>query len=267
MHRLLRILPVLALALAPALACDKDSEQETPCDAAHQLASRDCEDGVQFCGTVDEAEAWGQCVAAPECMPEDNDPNACEQCALDAEGVPYVDYAGCGSDTPLVLSFDGAAVQYGSGGRPFALGRCAATDWPTAATPWLALDRDRSGHIEGGHELFGSATRLHDGALANQGFAALAELDGNGDGRISAEDPEFAALVLWADGDGDRRSFGLELQPLAATGIVAIELGYTSDRRCDARDNCEVERAGFTWRDGLGREHAGEVIDVHLACQ
>ena len=85
-----------------------------------------------------------------------------------------------------------------------------------------------------------------------------------GAGRFS---PLSAALVLWADGDGDRRSFGLELQPLAATGIVAIELGYTSDRRCDARDNCEVERAGFTWRDGLGREHAGEVIDVHLACQ
>lgn len=31
--------------------------------------------------------------------------------------------------------------------------------------------------------------------------------------------------------------------------------------------NCEVSRASFVWRDGLGREHSGEVIDVHLACQ
>lgn len=268
MSSLHRFLPALALALMPVLACDdKASDEETPCDAAHQLASRDCESGVQFCGVVDDADAWGECVETPVCMPEDNDPNNCEQCVLDDKGVPYLNGDACGGDTPLVLSFDGAAVTYGSGGRHFDLGRCAATDWPTAVTPWLALDRDGSGHIEGGHELFGSATRLRGGELATQGFAALAELDGNGDGRISAEDPEFAALVLWADGDGDRRSVGLELQPLTATGIVAIELGYTSDRRCDARANCEVERAAFTWRDGLGREHAGEVVDVHLACQ
>ena len=118
-------------------------------------------------------------------------------------------------------------------------GICAATDWPTANTPWLALDRDRSGHIDGGSELFGSATRLRSGSLADCG----------------------------PTGDGDRRSSGLELQPLAGLGLVAIELGYRSDRRCDARANCEVERASFVWRDGLGREQAGEVIDVHLACQ
>lgn len=268
MHSLHRIVPVLVLALVPVLGCDKqEDEAELTCDADHFEESRECgSDAFQFCSSAGLSYAWGQCVAAPVCRPEDNDPEACEQCELDSDGVPSIAYV-CESETPLVLSFDGGAVQYGSGGKPFALGRCAATDWPTAATPWLALDRDRSGHIEGGHELFGSATRLHDGGLANQGFAALAELDGNGDGRISAEDPEFAALVLWADGDGDRRSVGLELQALAATGIVAIELGYTSDRRCDARDNCEVERAAFTWRDGLGREHVGEVVDVHLACQ
>ena len=265
MHSLHRL--ILALALMPSLACDDKEQEEAPCDAAHFKQSRSCGgEALEFCGADGSSYAWSQCIEAPACSPEDYEADDCMQCELDAEGVPFIS-DGCGGDTPLVLSFDGAAVEYGSGGRPFDLGRCAATDWPTATTPWLALDRDHSGHIEGGHELFGSATRLHDGGLANQGFAALAELDGNGDGTISAEDPEFAALVLWADGDGDRRSVGLELQSLAATGIVAIELGYTSDRRCDARDNCEVERAAFRWRDGLGREHAGEVVDVHLACQ
>jgi hypothetical protein len=209
----------------------------------------------------------GQCVEAPECMPEDNDPNNCEQCVLDDKGVPYINGDACGGDTPLVLSFDGAAVEYGSGGRHFDLGRCAATDWPTAVTPWLALDRDGSGHIEGGHELFGSATRLRGGELATRASRRWRSSTATATAGSPRKTPEFAALVLWADGDGDRRSVGLELQPLAATGIVAIELGYTSDRRCDARANCEVERAAFTWRDGLGREHAGEVVDVHLACQ
>jgi hypothetical protein len=265
MHTLHRLACVLALL--PVLACDKD--EETPCNEAHFEASRACGDGVAFCGTDPDSEAysWGICVEAPECMPEDNSAGTCEQCQLDDEGVPYIDYSACGGDTPLVLSFDGAAVEYGSGGRPFALGRCAATDWPTAETPWLALDRDHSGQIDGGHELFGSATRLRGGQLADQGFAALAELDANGDGTISSDDPGFAELVLWADHDGDRRSTGLELQPLAAMGLVAIELGYTRDRRCDARDNCEVERAAFTWRDALGRDRTGEVVDVHLACQ
>ncbi len=270
MHSLHRIVPVLALfALVPA--CDKQSDaaEEMPCDEAHFEASRECDNGMQFCGTDVDSEvyAWGSCVASPACRPEDNEESNCEQCVLDSQGVPSINYDACGGDTPLVMSFDGAAVEYGSGGRPFELGRCAATDWPTSATPWLALDRDRSGQIDGGHELFGSATRLRGGGLADQGFAALAGLDANADGRISAEDPGFGELVLWADGDGDRRSTGLELQSLAAMGLVAIELGYTRDRRCDARDNCEVERAAFTWRDGLGREHVGEVVDVHLACQ
>jgi hypothetical protein len=136
-----------------------------------------------------------------------------------------------------------------------------------ATTPWLALDRDRSGTIDGGHELFGSATRLRTGGVADNGFTALTELDSDGDGRITAADPGFAALVVWSDGDGDRRSTGFELQPVTSLGLVAIELGYASERRCDVRGNCEVERATFTYNDALGRMHAGEVVDVHLACQ
>ncbi|MBL9101096.1 MAG: hypothetical protein JNL82_09070 [Myxococcales bacterium] len=255
---------------------EEDSEgttgaPELPCDAEHYTTNRPCgEGGLQFCTYTDEAVfAWGQCVTSPVCVPEPEEQFDCQGCAVDPAGVPY-EFDACGSDestTPLVLSFDGAAVGYASAGRTFDLGRCAATDWPTSATPWLALDRDGSGAIDGGHELFGSATRLRGGALADNGFAALRELDADGDGRLTAADPGFAALVLWTDDDGDRRSTGLELQPLAAHGLVSIDLAYASDRRCDARGNCEVERAGFTFADELGRTRTGEVVDVHLACQ
>lgn len=241
---------------------------ELPCDAMHYEASRPCTGGTQFCAynTGDDSYAWGECVAAPACTNfSDVD---CLACLLDEKGVPYLaDDCGGEASTPLVLSFDGAAIEYGSGGRRFDLAGCEATDWPTARTPWLALDRDRSGVIDGGHELFGSSSRLRGGSLADNGFAALAELDQDGDGRITPADPAFAELVLWADGDADRRSSGLELQSLATLGLEAIELRYASDRRCDARANCEVERASFTWRDGLGRAQVGEVVDVHLACQ
>lgn len=240
---------------------------EVPCDAEHFEASRACTGGTQFCAMrADASYAWGECVATPECTNFDDE--ACLGCYLDEAGVPHTfDDCGGESSTPLVLSFDGAAIEYGSGGRRFDLVGCEATDWPTARTPWLALDHDRSGAIDGGHELFGSSSRLRGGALADNGFAALAELDQDGDRRITAADPAFADLVLWADGDGDRRSSGLELQSLATLGLEAIELVYASERRCDARANCEVERASFTWRDGLGRAQVGEVVDVHLACQ
>ena len=241
------------------------SEPEAVCNEASVNMGRPCEGGTEFCFLASNDEyKWGSCIAAPACVPGVS--LDCEECEIDDDGDPYLVYT-CAESTPLVLNFDGAPVEYGSAGKHFDLGTCAATDWPTARTPWLALDRDRSGHIDAGSELFGSATRMRSGSLAANGFTALSELDADRDGKITAADPKFAELVLWADGDADRRSSGLELQPLAALGLVSIELGYNSDRRCDARANCEVERASFVWRDGLGREQTGEVIDVHLACQ
>lgn len=247
---------------------DETGAAEVVCDAEHFQAGRPCSGGTQFCSMdyEDFTYFWGECVAEPNCTNFNDE--SCVRCYLDELGVPQVsDECGGEESTPLVLSFDGAAIEYGSGGRSFELAGCEATDWPTARTPWLALDRDRSGAIDGGHELFGSSSRLRGGSLADNGFAALAELDQDRDGRITPADPAFADLVLWADGDADRRSSGLELQSLATLGLESIELGYASERRCDARANCEVERASFTWRDGLGRAQVGEVVDVHLACQ
>src|SRR5262249_54443520 len=66
-------------------------------------------------------------------------------------------YADC--NTPLVLSFDGAPVEYRiDSAHAFDLNgtRSQVTDWPTARTPWLALDRDGNGRIDDGGELFGS---------------------------------------------------------------------------------------------------------------
>ncbi len=251
--------------------CEKDGE------------TRECEGGTQYCTSnlvgEDFELRWGACVEAPECKlgesascfgEEFGIPGLNMYCTLNASGVPSWDFTAC--NTPLVLSF-GAAIEYAPAPTSAAnfdmhggAGACVRSDWPSAATPWLALDRDRNGAIDGGHELFGTGTRLAAGSAAHNGFVALAELDSDGDGRISPADDRWDELVLWADHDGDRRSSGWELLPLASFEIVAVELGYTSRRACDGAGNCGIERASFVYRSG-GVERTGEVVDVHLACE
>src|SRR5262249_33833503 len=184
----------------------------------------------------------------------------------------WTDCVGTGSSTgstPLVLSFDGAPVAFAASDAAFDVNgtMSVVTDWPAASTPWLALDRNGNGAIDDGSELFGSMTALSNGARAQNGFAALAELDSNGDGRITPEDAAWASLRLWSDGDGDRVSSARELGTLDARGVIAIDLAYTVSPRCDARHNCEIERASFRWVDANGAEHTGAIVDVHLKHQ
>jgi len=177
----------------------------------------------------------------------------------------------CGDNTPLIAVFDDRPVAFtpasptaaASATFAFAPGHAVRTDWPDAATPWLARDRDHDGAITSGAELFGNHTALADDTAAVNGFVALAALDDNHDGRLDAADAAFASLQLWADRDGDRRSAADELRPLSRT-IVSISLDDRIDRRCDARGNCLGERAAMVWRDDTGAVHAGAIVDVYL---
>ncbi len=196
------------------------------------------------------------------------------QTCMEVEGEAEPQWGGCqmsGSSTPLVLSFDRAPVHFSAdASASFDLTgstMSVVTDWPAAITPWLALDRDGNGAIDDGGELFGSATRLSSGARAQQGFEALRELDTNGDGRLSAADEAFGKLVTWSDRDGNRVSSARELEGLSALGIVEIDLGAKLAPRCDARGNCEGERATFRFVGSEGQERVGEVLDVYLAHQ
>lgn len=203
-------------------------------------------------------------------------------CSVDMEGetITGLDVCevveGCktewiyGCNTPLVLSFDGAEPEMvADAAHGFDVnGRASqVTDWPTAKTPWLAIDRDGSGTIEDGAELFGSMSPLSSGSRAQNGFIALRELDGNGDGQITADDPRFSELLVWADRDGDRQSGTSEIRAASSWELVSIDLAYTSEARCDARGNCGVERAPFRYRDASGTVRTGTVIDVRLPAQ
>jgi hypothetical protein len=176
-----------------------------------------------------------------------------------------------GSWCPLVLSFDGRPVRFEPASDvPFETGgsvACASTDWPTADTPWLVRDLDSSSTIDGGHELFGTGTRMPDGTLATSGFAALGVLDGDGDGRIAPADPSWSSLALWRDRDRDRKTEPGELLSLAEAGVRAILLEPTSEPWCDARGNCMIERSTFEWVDHEDDDRTGAIIDIHLACR
>ena len=169
-------------------------------------------------------------------------------------------------ETPLVVAFESQPIDFApAGGESFAFvpGAPAATDWPTAVTPWIALDLDGDGRIASGAELFGSSTVLPGGGRASNGFVALAALDSNGDGVLDASDPMFGKLVLWSDGNGDHRSSPDELRPLSGV-VTKIPLTFTRDARCNERDDCEGERGTLHWRDPAGVDHVGAVVDVYI---
>ncbi len=246
---------------------------------------RACETGVQYCASFDASadsveQRWGECGEPSTCKPGDT-----RSCFGEDSELGYDITQGCTTDengrhvwsqddcnTPLVLSFDGALefTPASTAAAAFDIhggaGTCARADWPTARTPWLALDRDHNGAIDGGQELFGSATRMLAGAAPHNGFQALAELDSNHDGKLDPTDARWGELVLWADHDADRRSSQWEMLPLTSFEVVEIDLGYGVRRDCDARGNCGLERAAFVFRSE-GRTQVGEVVDVRVACE
>jgi len=168
--------------------------------------------------------------------------------------------------TPLVLSFDGTPTEMAAAAGSFELSPGAARengDWPSARTPWLALDRNGNGRIDDGGELFGTGTTLLDGTRADNGFLALAELDSDRDGAITPRDVAYASLVLWSDENRDRVSQPSELVSLEARGVTRIDLDFRQKPRCDARGNCEIERSVMVF-ESQGVPRMGQVIDVHL---
>jgi hypothetical protein len=126
--------------------------------------------------------------------------------------------------------------------------------WTDRSEGFLVLDRNHNGRVDDGGELFGTATRLIDGALAPNGYIALAELDsqafnGNEDGHLDSADTAFGLLRLWTDRNHDGISQAEELQTPGAAGIQRVDLEYRSSRRTDRYGN-EFRFLGRAWKRG-----------------
>ncbi|MCC6749964.1 MAG: hypothetical protein IT371_20025 [Deltaproteobacteria bacterium] len=140
-----------------------------------------------------------------------------------------------GSPLVLDLAGDGLQLQGLEGGASFPLigSSSLSVGWLAGSDDaLLAIDLDGDGQITSGRELFGEAT----GGWAPNGFAALARLDANHDGVVSAEDPAFSRLVAWRD-NGDGRSAPHELISLTKLGIQKISVSYDRKPELDAHGN------------------------------
>ncbi len=102
---------------------------------------------------------------------------------------------------PLILDLDGDGfnIEAKKNGTNFDLdknGFAEKINW-TSRDGFLCLDLNGNGTIDNGGELFGDQTLLADGTAAKNGFEALAQYDGNGDGVIDENDEIFSSLNVW----------------------------------------------------------------------
>ncbi|WP_281170400.1 calcium-binding protein, partial [Azonexus hydrophilus] len=149
---------------------------------------------------------------------------------LDGDGIEIAQLSG---NSPVLFDHDANGVKTGSA-------------WLKSDDALLVLDRDGNGTIDSGRELFGNNTVLAGGGKAADGYAALGELDSNGDGLIDAQDARFGELRLWRDLDQDGVSDAGELFGLAELGVSQISLAKTAGNQLLGDGTRLDGSAGFT---------------------
>ena len=161
--------------------------------------------------------------------------------------------------SPIVLDLDGdgvirtVGVTSGVNFDHAADGFAERSGWVAPGDGLLVWDRNASGTIDSGRELFGSETLLPNGMKAINGFEALKAFDVNGDGVIDANDPVFAQLRVWVDADTNARTGEGELLTLEEARVKSINLAYTNSNFVDAQGNAHRQVGSYTTTDGQTR--------------
>ncbi|HYD60843.1 MAG TPA: calcium-binding protein [Noviherbaspirillum sp.] len=157
--------------------------------------------------------------------------------------------------SPLILDLDGDGVEtvsktvgihFDHDGNRFA----ETTGWVDTDDGLLAWDRNGDGKIDRGAELFGNQTILPNGSKAANGFSALAVLDANSDGKITASDTSFAQLRVWKDTDGNAMVSDGELLSLNVAGVQSLNVAFSTQTHTDAQGNQHLQVGQHTRTDG-----------------
>ncbi|CRZ19515.1 Uncharacterised protein [Kingella kingae] len=125
----------------------------------------------------------------------------------------------------------------------------------------MALDLDNNGKIDSGKEIFGNHSVLSNGATAAHGYAALAELDSNNDGKVNALDKAFNELRVWIDANSDGISQVSELHTLMSLDIQSLNLEHQENSKDLGNGNRLTHIGSYTKTDGT----TGEMGDVEFA--
>ncbi len=170
---------------------------------------------------------------------------------LDGDGIETVAVS---STNPILFDHDGDGLKN-------------ATGWIKPDDGLLVMDRNGNGTIDNGTELFGDSTNLYGGGKAADGFAALAQEDTNGDGKIGSADANFAYLRVWRDLNQNGISESGELATLASLNIASIDIAKKNNSQPLPGGNEIADLGTYTKTDG-STGTVGEVMklaDVNLA--
>jgi hypothetical protein len=185
---------------------------------------------------TEEQQLLGYCNTGNGCTPGYVQPPCSNEGATDECGC-------CLNYSPILIDLVGSGIRMTDAEHGAIFDINGVPDykrlgWPQdGSAAWLACDRNSNGHIDNGRELFGNATPTASGSFAQNGYEALADLDGDGDGWIDGSDLIFAKLVLWRDFNHDGMSEPGELVSLADAGVIAISTAPELSARRDAFGN------------------------------
>lgn len=139
------------------------------------------------------------------------------------------------------------------------------TAWIGTEDGFLVLDRNGNGKIDDGGELFSDQVEMSDHSLSTSGFAALSELDENGDGVIDSKDSQFANLQVWVDANHDGNSEN-ELHSLEELGITSISLNHIQTDTVDSDTGTIVTASSVvTFANGTVREISEHWFQINSA--
>lgn len=169
---------------------------------------------------------------------------------LDGDGIETI---GINPNSPILFDHDSDGVK-------------TATGWVKADDAFLVLDRNGNGTIDSGRELFGDSTPSLAGGNAADGFAALADQDTNADGKVDANDANFANLRLWQDLNQNGISEANELFTLSDAGIASITVAKIENSVLLPNGNVIADVGSYTRTDGSAGElgTTGNLGDVDL---
>lgn len=178
-------------------------------------ADRPSASGSELAGAVANAMRDGSLIRHP------NDPRSNKDCDFPPDPPTSMD--------PLVINLDGRGIKLTDVATSAAYfdfagdGFRERTAWVAPGTGLVVFDKNANGTIDDGSELFGGP--------AEDGLAALARFDADGNARIDRNDPIFSQLRIWLDADGDGVTDPGELKTLAPPRRLASRPRYRRSKQ------------------------------------